>query len=311
MNSRSAPSPSRVPTAVGVLPSDWKLKQLGENAHVKARIGWRGLSADEYTTEGPLLVAGTHIRDSRIHWVSCDHISDFRYEESPEIQLQEDDVILSKDGTLGRIGIVEHLPGRATINGTMMLVRPDTEVFWPKFIYYYLQGRNFRRFIKERVSGSSVPHIFQRDMVRLLVPAPPIREQCKIAAILSLVDDAIEKTQAVIDQVQVVKRGLMQELLTRGLPGQHTRFKQTEIGEIPEDWTCVNLGSLVTDHNSGVYKKATLYGRGHNIVGVSNLYGCHSIDRQQFSRVPLEPHELSRLHAQRGRPNLRRVVSRP
>ena len=62
---------------------------------------------------------------------------------------------------------------------------------------------------------------------------PSLREQRKIAAILSSVDDAIEKTQAVIDQVQVVKRGLMQELLTRGLPGRHTRFKQTEIGEVP------------------------------------------------------------------------------
>ena len=61
-------------------------------------------------------------------------------------------------------------------------------------------------------------------------------EQRKIAAILSSVDDAIEKTQAVIDQVQVVKRGLMQELLTRGLPGRHTQFKKTEIGEIPEEW---------------------------------------------------------------------------
>ena len=62
------------------------------------------------------------------------------------------------------------------------------------------------------------------------------RASVKLAAILSSVDDAIEKTQAVIDQVQVVKRGLMQQLLTRGLPGRHTRFKQTEIGEIPEEW---------------------------------------------------------------------------
>ena len=67
-------------------------------------------------------------------------------------------------------------------------------------------------------------------------PSPPLPEQRKIAAILSSVDDAIEKTQAVIDQVQVVKKGLMQELLTRGIPGRHTRFKKTEIGEIPEEW---------------------------------------------------------------------------
>ena len=82
-------------------------------------------------------------------------------------------------------------------------------------------------------------------IVRTLeVPVPPIPEQRKIAAILSSVDDAIEKTQAIIDQVQVVKRGLMQELLTRGLPGRHTRFKQTEIGNIPKEWEVVRLGDI-------------------------------------------------------------------
>ena len=244
MSGKPTPSRNRVQTPIGVLPVDWEVKQLGENAHIKARIGWRGLSAEEYTKDGPLLVAGKHITAAHIDWKSCDHISEFRYEESPEIQLQDRDVILSKDGTLGRIGIVDGLPGKSTINGTMMLVRPDHHVFEPKFLYYFLQGRNFRKFIKEKVSGSSVPHIFQRDMVRLLAPHPPLPEQRKIAAILSSVDDAIEKTQAVIDQVQVVKRGLMQELLTRGLPGRHTRFKQTEIGEIPEEWVVDRIGEL-------------------------------------------------------------------
>ena len=79
------------------------------------------------------------------------------------------------------------------------------------------------------------------DIERIAIPHPTLPEQRKIAAILSSVDDAIEKTQAVIDQVQVVKRGLMQQLLTRGLPGRHTRFKQTKIGEIPEGWAIVRI----------------------------------------------------------------------
>ena len=58
-------------------------------------------------------------------------------------------------------------------------------------------------------------------------------------------DDAIEKTQAVIAQMQVVKCGLMQELLTRGVPGRHTRFKQTEIGEVPETWIETVLGNVL------------------------------------------------------------------
>ena len=76
------------------------------------------------------------------------------------------------------------------------------------------------------------------------VGIPPLSEQRKIATILSSVDDAIEKTRAVIEQVQVVKRGLMQELLTRGLPGQHTRFKVTEIGEMPIDWNTKSVGDV-------------------------------------------------------------------
>ena len=76
-----------------------------------------------------------------------------------------------------------------------------------------------------------MPRTSWKQLREFRFPLPPPSQQRRIAAILCSVDDAIEKTQAVIDQVQVVKRGLMQELLTRGLPGRHTRFKQTEIGK--------------------------------------------------------------------------------
>jgi len=73
---------------------------------------------------------------------------------------------------------------------------------------------------------------------------PPLREQKKIAAILSSVDEAIQATQAVIEQTRRVKEGLLQDLLTRGIG--HTRFKQTEIGEIPESWELVRVSDAVS-----------------------------------------------------------------
>ena len=100
---------------------------------------------------------------------------------------------------------------------------------------------------------------------------PPLPEQCKIVAILSSVEDAIEKTQAVIEQVQVVKRGLMQELLTRGLPGRHTRFKQTEIGEIPEEWAVVQLSEVTTRITDGVHKTPEYTNSGIPFLSVNNL----------------------------------------
>lgn len=75
----------------------------------------------------------------------------------------------------------------------------------------------------------------------LVLQHPPLPEQKKIAAILSSVDEVIAKTEAVIAQLQIVKKAMMEQLLTKGMPGRHTRFKQTEIGEIPEEWEVVSV----------------------------------------------------------------------
>ncbi|QPA32221.1 restriction endonuclease subunit S [Thermaerobacillus caldiproteolyticus] len=80
------------------------------------------------------------------------------------------------------------------------------------------------------------------DTLSIPIPFPSIKEQRKIAAILSSVDEAIEKTEAIIEQTEKVKKGLMQQLLTKGIG--HTKFKKTEIGEIPEEWEVKTIGEL-------------------------------------------------------------------
>lgn len=220
-------------TKIGLIPNDWSICKLGEKSFIKARIGWRGLKADEYTDEGPLLIAGKHIKGSNIIWDEADHISKERYDESPEIKLKLKDIVMSKDGTIGRVGYIDFLPGEATINGTMMLIRPNDE-FISKYIYFYFQDSNFKKIINEKVSGSSIPHIFQRDLVELLMPIPPLKEQEKIAEILSTVDSQIDDTEKLIEKSKELKKGLMQKLLTKGIG--HSEFKKTEVGEIPASW---------------------------------------------------------------------------
>jgi type I restriction enzyme S subunit len=94
------------------------------------------------------------------------------------------------------------------------------------------------------VANHGTKRLPSERLFALSLPQPPLWEQKKIAAILASLDEAIEATQSVINQLQVVKRAMMAELLTRGLPGSHTRFKQTEIGEVPEEWSVVPLGDL-------------------------------------------------------------------
>ena len=130
-------------------------------------------------------------------------------------------------------------------------------------------------------SGTKMPRTSWPQLGAFSFALPPHREQRKIAAILSSLDDAIEKTQAVIDQVQVVKRGLMQELLTRGLPGRHTRFKQTEIGEIPEEWEVVELAS-VTSVERGKFahrprNDPRFYGGQYPFIQTGNVAACDGL----------------------------------
>jgi type I restriction enzyme S subunit len=94
--------------------------------------------------------------------------------------------------------------------------------------------------------GSTFKEIRAPLLKKLEFPLPPVSEQHKIAEILGSVDKVIEKTQAVIDQTEIIKKGLMQELLTRGIPGRHQKFKTTEIGEIPEEWEVKKIKDCVS-----------------------------------------------------------------
>ena len=150
------------------------------------------------------------------------------------------------------------------VTGFLRVCEPDLD---NRFLYYLFSQQHAS--LKFDYSKKAHPSVIRQ--IYRVVPLP-LPEQRKIAAILSSVDDAIEKTQAVIDQVQVVKRGLMQELLTRGLPGRHTRFKQTEIGEIPEEWEVVSLGDCGARVTSGSRGWARYYSNdGALFLRITNL----------------------------------------
>ncbi len=138
---------------------------------------------------------------------------------------------------------IREAPDNLVVSTGYAVIRPGSVVDG-RFLYQHILSAGFIDFLKPRMSGSNYPAVTASDVEAYPLSLPPLPEQHKIAAILSSVDDAIEKTRAVIDQVQIVKRGLMQDLLTRGLPGRHTRFKQTEIGRVPTDWGIKSVGDV-------------------------------------------------------------------
>lgn len=117
----------------------------------------------------------------------------------------------------------------------------DTSARW---LSYVLASSEFRKKLSEIATGTSgsMKNISKERLLELHVFRPPIHEQHRIAEILSSVDEVIGATQAVVEQTRTVKQGVLQRLLTRGIG--HTRFKQTEIGEIPEEWDVVRISQV-------------------------------------------------------------------
>ena len=204
---------------------------------------------------------------------------------------------------------VREAPSNLVASTGYAVVRPTDEVDGP-FLYQHVLSDAFVEFLKLRMSGSNYPAVKSHDVGAYTLFLPPLAEQRKIAAILSSVDDAIEKTQAAIDQVQVVKRGLMQELLTRGLPGRHTRFRQTEIGEIPEAWRLLPLECFIEDGpDNGLYRPQRNYGEGTPIVRIDAFDNGVQLRRPQLRRVFLEPRDVERFAVNPGDILINRVNS--
>lgn len=144
--------------------------------------------------------------------------------------------------------------GKAFINLVDMAINQDLKALYPKpfmdseFLLYAILNK--AKEIERQGSGTTVKGIRLENLKAIPIDVPPFKEQQKIAAILSSVDEAIEKTEQIIEQTEKVKKGLMQQLLTKGIG--HTKFKKTAIGERPKEWEISPLKEIINRLLAGV-----------------------------------------------------------
>ena len=161
------------------------------------------------------------------------YIDDFIF-EGESVLLAEDGGYFSEYATRP---IANFVTGRYWVNNHAHILRAKSDIL-NRWIYYSLVHKN----ILKHINGGTRAKLNQSDLKEILVPLPPLPEQQKIASILTSVDEVIEKTQSQINKLQDLKKGTMNELLTKGIG--HTEFKDSPVGKIPKGWDIVELGSL-------------------------------------------------------------------
>ncbi|SIQ70228.1 restriction endonuclease subunit S [Halanaerobium kushneri] len=221
-------------TSIGTIPDDWEVERLSDVGDVTGGNTPRR-STDEYWGGDIPWLTPSQLTGKLINEISetDEYITEKGFENSSVKLLPPGTVIMSSRATIGET-VINKVP-MTTNQGFANIICDEDKVF----NYYLLYLLSYITPRLEALAGGSTFLEISRTNVRSLnIPVPPLSEQKKIASILSSVDKSIEKTDEVIEEIKELKKGLMQELLTKGIG--HSEFKEVRIGpktiKIPNIW---------------------------------------------------------------------------
>lgn len=204
---------------IGNIPEHWQVKLIKNICILKGRIGWEGLTKDEYISEGPILITGINFSNGNIDWDSCEHVSEWRFNQDKSIQIKNNDLLITKDGTVGKVALVSNCPNQVTLNSGVLLLRPIANNYVEKYLYYVLLSNEFWHWFDiENIGNTTITHLYQNRFGKFKLALPSIEEQKEIVEYLDKkckqIDKIIEDKQKQIEKIEEYKKSVIYEYVT-------------------------------------------------------------------------------------------------
>lgn len=234
---------------IGDVPNHWEIRRLKTDNFLKGRIGWNGLRSEEFKEDSyAYLVTGQDFVGPEVEWSKCYQIDKDRYDEDPFIQLQNGNLLITKDGTIGKIAKVNNLDKPACLNSGIFVMKQKTQrVYDQGYIYWLLCSNLLKEFNNYTSNGTTILHLYQNVFERMPMLLPTFSEQQSIASFLDAktkpIDNIISKREKQIELLEEVKSTIIRRAVTKGLnPNAKMKDSGIEwIGEIPEGWEAADL----------------------------------------------------------------------
>ena len=235
-------------TELGALPEEWEVVRLGDYCNIFSGYAFK---SDDFCNDGVLVVKIGNLQNGSI--VLNDKESFFPREkindDISKFILNEGDILMALTGaTTGKIALVPKSVNGALLNQRVGKFSIYNSSLYSSFAKYYFMTDEFQDTIKKNILQSAQGNISPKQIETFKLPLPPLPEQQKIAAVLSAVQEAKEKTEMVIAAAKALKKSMMKHLFTYGpvspQEAENVPLKETEIGPVPENWEVVRLGDL-------------------------------------------------------------------
>ncbi len=253
-------------TEIGMIPQDWEKVRLGDKVSLEYGKGLTEAQRENgrYPVFGSNGVVGYH--------------NDFL--------IKGPGIIVGRKGTIGAISWSNNNFWPIDTTYFVKLIDDKVDLRW---LYFKLTALN----LSKLNMATGTPGLNRDLAYSQVIPLPPLLEQKKIAEILSTADEAIEKVDEAIEKTQRLKKGLMQELLTKGIG--HKEFKETAIGRIPKKWE-INSITEVGTLQYGITKTAKKVNTGIKFLRITDITDegikWNSVPYCELTKNELEKYEL-------------------
>ena len=220
---------------------DWEQRKLSEICTMHARIGWQNLRASEFLDSGDYyLITGTDFEDGRINLSTCHYVEKDRFVQDKKIQIKNGSILITKDGTLGKVAFVENLDKPATLNAGVFNVEIIENDVDNRYLFQYLKAPFLMDYVNSKATGGTIKHLNQSILVDFPVQLPESAEQKRIGAYFSKLDSLITLHQRKYDKLMQFKAAILTKMFPQnGADKPEIRFKG-----FTDAWEQRKLGDL-------------------------------------------------------------------
>lgn len=191
----------------------WEQRKLSDLCSMHARIGWQNLRTSEFLDQGQyLLITGTDFGNGSIRFNSCHFVKKERYDQDKNIQVKNGSILITKDGTLGKVAYVENLNKPATLNAGVFNVKTKGNDVDNKYLFQYLKAPFLMKYVDEKSTGGTIKHLNQSILVNFPVVLPGVEEQRKIGEFLSHIDSILTLHQRKLEMLKNVKQAFLEKM---------------------------------------------------------------------------------------------------
>ena len=191
----------------------WEQRKLGEIASMHARIGWQGLKTSEFLETGDYyLITGTDFENGHVNLGKAHYIDKSRYDMDQKLKLKNGDILITKDGTIGKVAYLENLDKPGTLNAGVFIVRPIKKSVYKQYLFQYLAAPFLLKYAKSHSTGGTIQHLNQGIIKNFPVALPSTEEQLVISKFLKYISKTITLHDKKIQYLKQLKRGLLQKM---------------------------------------------------------------------------------------------------